>query len=99
MNVTAEVVNSTSISVQWEYLRVCSHVNDLPVTFRVQYTAGIVHHNMDKDREMMATKTKALLTGLMPYTNYTIKVIAVNDMGDVGPHSYPVTIQTPEDCM
>ena len=95
---TAETVNSTSISVQWEHLRVCSHVNDLPVTFRVQYATGTVQ-NMDKARELMATKTKVLLTGLTPYTNYSIKVVAVNEMGDVGPYSYPVTIHTPEDGM
>ena len=69
-------------------------MNDLPVTFRVQYATGTVHN-----RELMATKTKVLLTGLTPHTNYSIKVVAVDEMGDVGPYSYPVTIQTPEDCM
>ena len=96
MNVTADTVSSTSISVQWEHLRICSNANDLPVTFRVQYTTV---HNMGKVRELMATKTKALLTGLTPHTNYSIKVVAMNVMGDVGPYSYPVTIQTSEDCM
>ena len=98
MNVTAETVSSTSISVYWEHLRVCSHVNDLTVTFRVQYATGTVH-NMENVRELMAAKTKTLLAGLTPHTNYSITVVAVNEMGDVGPYSYPVTIQTPEDGM
>ena len=99
MNVTAEVVNSTSISVKWKHLTVCSHVNDLSVTFRVEYTPDFcgIAQNMDKVRRMIATTTEALLTGMSPYTNYCIKVAAMNEMTDVGPYSYPVTILTLED--
>ena len=88
MNVTAEAVSSKVISVKWDHLRGCSHVNDLSASFRVQYTA---------DKAIIAKTTEIVLTGLTPYTNYSIKVAAVNEMGDVGPYSYPVTIQTPED--
>ena len=90
MNVTAEAVSSRVISVQCDELRACSHVNDLSASFRVQYAA---------DKAIIAKTTEITLTGLTPYTNYSIKVAAVNEMGDVGPYSYPVTIQTPEDGM
>ena len=88
MNVTAEAVSSRVISVQWDHLRPCSHMNDLSASFRVQYAA---------DKAIIANTTEIILTGLIPYTNYSINVAVVNEMGDVGPYSYPVTIQTPED--
>ena len=88
VNVTAEAVGSRVISVKWDHQRACSHVNDLPASFRVQYTA---------DKAIIASTTEIILTGLTPHTNYSIKVAVVNEMGDVGPYSYTVTIQTPED--
>ena len=36
------------------------------------------------------------ITGLMAYTNYTVQVAAVNDQGEQGPLSQPVSIFTPE---
>ena len=63
-------------------------MNDLSASFRVQYTV---------DKAIIAKTTEILLNGLTPYTNYSIKVAVVNEMGDVGPYSYPVTIQTSED--
>ena len=99
MNVTAEAVSSTVISVKWDYLRACSQVIDLSVTFTVQYTVKSTVNNgtVKKTRELSAALTKAQVTGLMPYTNYSIKVAVVNEVGDVGPYSYPVTLQMPED--
>ena len=96
VNVTAEAVSSTVISVKWDHLRACSQVFYLLVNFAVEYTVmstGVVK----KTRQLNATLTKAQLTGLMPYTNYSIKVAVVNEMGDVRPYSYPVIVQTPED--
>ena len=39
---------------------------------------------------------QAEITGLMAYTNYTVQVAAVNDQGEQGPLSQPVSIFTPE---
>ena len=37
------------------------------------------------------------LTGLTPFTNYSIQVAAVNEEGDVGPYSDSIRGQTKED--
>ena len=98
-NVRAMVVSSTVISVQWEGLSSCTQVNGLIVEYRVQYTAessGVVQ-NIDQTGEWNVTGAEASLTGLTPYTNYSIQVAAVNEQGDVGLYSGPITRQTPED--
>ena len=99
MNVTAEAVSSTVISVKWDYLRACSRVSDLSVNFTVQYIVKSTVNSeiVKKIRQLNAALTKAQLTELMPYTNYSIIVAVVNEMGDVGPYSYPVAIQMPDD--
>ena len=38
----------------------------------------------------------ANITGLRAYTNYTVQVAAVDDQGQEGPLSQPVSIFTPE---
>ena len=43
-----------------------------------------------------ASVVQAEITGLMAYTNYTVQVAAVNDQGQQGPLSQPVSILTPE---
>ena len=37
------------------------------------------------------------LTGLTPFTSYSIQVAAVNVQGDVGPYSDTITVLTAED--
>ena len=89
-------MNSTVISVTWDHLRACragSHflANLSDLNFTVRYAT--VHQTKD----LFATTSEALLIGLIPFTYYTIKVAAVNESGDVGPYSYPITVQTHED--
>ena len=91
-------MTSRVISVQCDILRACSHVSELLLDFKVQYS---VEYSDDtgkiiNTKQLIATQTQTQLTGIKPYTHYSIKVAAVNEMGDVGPYSYPVTIQTPE---
>ena len=98
-NVTIVVVNSTVISVQWDGLTPCSQVNGLIEEYRVQYTAessGVVQ-SIDVAGEWNVMKAQTSLTGLSPYTNYSTKVAAMNEQGDVGLYSYPITAQTLED--
>ena len=93
-SVTATVVNSTVISVQWDGLDPCTHVNGLIVLYRVQYTevASSVVQSKDVAGEWVNAETS--LTGLTPSTSYSIQVAAVNEEGDVGLHSHPITRQT-----
>ena len=56
--------------------------------------SGGVAHKM----ELVTVATEAILVGLTPYSNYSVKVaIIVDESGDMGPCSYPTTIQTSED--
>ncbi|CAI8019279.1 Neuronal cell adhesion molecule, partial [Geodia barretti] len=96
VNVTAEAVSSTVISVQWDHLSACSPVSHLSEIFMVHYTA-VSSGVMDKTSELIVSSTEAMLTGLTPYTNYSIKVAEVSEMGNVGPCSYPITMQSDED--
>ena len=105
VNVTAEAVSSTVISVKWDYLRACGQFDNNSsqvdnVNFTVQYTdnSSDERGNINLTRQLIVTTTNAQITGLMPYTNYSIKVaVVVNDIGDTGPYSYPLTVQTSED--
>ena len=96
--VEGEVVSPTAILVKWSIVRACSEGDGIVVKCRVHFTAessGEVQH-IDRTEELNVTK-KASLTGLSPYTNYSIQIATVNEHGVVGLYSYPITIQTPED--
>ena len=95
-SVTATVVSSTVISVQWDGLDPCRHVNGLIVLYRVQYTevaSGVVQ-SKDVAGEWNVMNAETSLTGLTPSTSYSIQVAAVNVEGDVGLYSHPLTRQT-----
>ena len=120
MNVTAEVVSSTVISVGWDYLKACSQVyndssqvdndsikvdndssqvdNDMSVNFTVQYTkrSSDERGDINLTGQLIVTTTNAQITELLPYTNYSIKVAVVNDIGDIGPYSFPDIVETGE---
>ena len=98
-NVKAIVKSSTVIVVQWNGLAPCMKVNGLIVGYRVQYTAessgeieSIVHSG-----EWNVTSAMVSLTGLTPFTNYSIQVAAVNEQGDIGLYSDPQIVQTEEE--
>ena len=99
MNVTAEAVSSTVISVQWDHLRACGPVIHLSVKFSVKYTAvfSAASEVINQTGEIIVSLTEAMLTGLTPYTNYSITVAVVNEMGNAGPYSYSTTNRTLED--
>ena len=94
----ATVVNSTVISVQWDRLLPCRHVNGRIHLFRIQYTevaSGVVQ-SKDEAGVWDVDNQVTSLTGLTPSTNYSIQVAAVNEEGDVGLYSDPLTRQTCE---
>ena len=91
-------MSSTVISVQWDGLTPCRLVNGLIVKYRVQYTAepsGVVQSTDEYGDWDDGGQTS--LTGLTPFTNYSIQVAAVNEQDDVGPYSDPITAQTEKD--
>ena len=47
--------------------------------------------------EWVIRRVSTSVTGLTPYTNYSIKVAAVNIKGFAGPYSNPIIAQTEED--
>ena len=97
----AAVVGSTDITIQFDGLpqNLCRHVNGLIDMYRVQYTevaSGVVKSvNVPGDWDI--TNVETSLTGLTPFTNYSIQVAAVNMEGDVGVYSGPLVRQTDED--
>ena len=101
MNFRATAQSSSSISVQWEGLTPCKDVNGFIVEFRVQYRAlpsgpvQTLSHSVQS--EMWNTPVEVSLTGLTPFTNYSIQAAPVNDQSQVGSYSGPVITQTEED--
>ena len=98
-NIKEKVMSPTVISVKWDLLRACNPVNDLIVEYRVEYTevsSGELK-SVNQSGELNVTSAKASLTGLTPYTNYSIRIATVNEHGIVGLYSYPIIVQTPED--
>ena len=95
-NVRVRVVSSVSLSVQWDGLTPCSHVNGHIIWYRIQYTSessGEVEYE-DVHGEWNVVGAHAFLNGLTQDTVYTIKVAAVNDRGHVGLYSEPIVKQT-----
>ena len=96
-NVTAEAVSSTEISIQWNGLSTCRLVNGLIVSYRVQFTVNDTTETRERelrDGEDWSSGGDILLTGLAPCTKYSITVAAVNENGDIGPYSDPITAVT-----
>ena len=90
-------VSSTEISVQWDGLDPCRHVNGRINMYRVQYKE--VDSDVVQNRNVAGVwnmNAETSLTGLTPFTNYSIQVAAVNEEGDVGLYSDPRTTQTLE---
>ena len=94
-NVSVTALSATVISVQWSGLSPCRLVNGLIVKYRVQYKAqsgGMVDSKEVAGNWSSGAETE--LTGLTPSTYYSIEVAAVNEEGDVGVYSHPVTVKT-----
>ena len=99
-NVSAVAVDSSVISVQWDGLTPCKHVNGRIKWYRVQYTSessGVVRSKDELGRWDEAGVT--LLTGLTPSTYYTIRVAAVEVEGYVGLYSDEIVVRTAEPGM
>ena len=83
------VDSSTRISVQWNPLK--TPCNGIITSYRIWYTA------QSNGRTHTTDQTEITLTGLTPFTNYSIQIAAVNEEGDVGVYSEAEYVMTDED--
>ena len=96
-DVRAKVQSSTKISVQWNGLSNCRLINGLITGYRVMLVTCCTVETRDVelgDGENWMSGGEMVLTGLTPNTNYSISVAAVNENGDIGLHSDPLTTMT-----
>ena len=85
----------TSVLVQWRNIS-CVELNSAPAGYTIHYRSesGVGDWNTINTESSITTLN---ITGLSPYTNYSIKVAVVNTLRDMGPFSSPVSVQTLED--
>ena len=88
-NVRATVEGSTVISVQWGNIPTCRLVNGLIVEYRVEYTANGRTQSTEEATDDPRSGAETTLTGLTPFTTYSIRVAGVNEEGDIGVYSDP----------
>ena len=89
---TSASVGSRSLGVVWGTVP-CPHQRGSITGYRLCYSNGtsIVNTTGEGSRQYN-------LTGLTPFTNYSVQVAAVND-GGTGPYSAPLTVETNKDGM
>ena len=92
-DVIAEAEGSTEISVRWSGLSNSRLVNGRITQYSVQFTAS---NTMTEDFTLGDGEdwNSAGRVTLTPSTKYSISVAAVNENGDVGLYSDPVTTMT-----
>ena len=97
-NVTIRVESSIDILVQWDGLSPCNEVNGNITQYTVRYQE-LLNGRVESVQVpgVWSVGGEVTLSGLTPFTNYSIEVAAVNSQGDVGVFSEPVTGQTVED--
>ena len=95
----ATFASSTVITVHWDGLDPCRHANGRIVLYRIQYTevaSGVVK-SVNVPGEWNVIDAETSLTGLTPFTDYSIQLAAVNEEDEVGVYSDPLVRQTDED--
>ena len=85
---TSTSVESRSLSVVWGTVP-CPHQGGPITGYKLRYSNGT------SIMETMGNR-KHSLTGLTPFTSYSVQVAAVND-GGTGPYSTPLTVETLQD--
>ena len=71
-------------------------MNGLIVKYRVEYTANGRTQSTEEATDDPRSGAETTLTGLTPFTTYSIRVAGVNEEGDIGVYSDPITEQTEE---
>ena len=84
--------------MKWDHITRCRDINGLIVRYDVRYQAlpsGGVETAMVPG--VWNKGGGVTLTGLIPFTSYSIEVAAVNNQSDMGEFSKPVITRTYED--
>ena len=102
VNISIGEMNSTSILVQWDILRPCSDSESgIGLYSHIQSATHALSskevENVDITGKWMGEEAEIRLTGLTPYTSYSIRIATINEEGDVEHYSYPIQIVTNED--
>ena len=98
LNVIMDRISPRVISVQWDIVSPCSSANnDKDIMFTIKYTSGNKMKSLYQNGESHMTRAKVSLTGLTPYTNYSIQVAVVDEQGEVEANTDPIAIMTLED--
>ena len=98
VDVEVSVLNSTALFVEWGRIEICRTANGLIAGYRIQYRTepdGVVR-SVDRPGNR-SSGGNISISGLAPFTVYSVQVAAVNVMGHVGAFSNPKTVQTDED--
>ena len=93
-NFTNTTTGSRSITVEWSSVP-CIDRNSEITGYALRY--GEVS---DTEREQISIDGELetyTITGLVPYTNYTVKVTAVNSDGQIGPFAVITSVETLQD--
>ena len=97
-NISATVMSSTSITVEWEGIIPCTLANGLIVKYRIQYRAQDGEIEITEQSGAWNSSSDLLISGLVPSTTYFFQVAAVNEEGDVGLYSDPIAAETRPLC-
>ena len=95
-NLSANCTDLLAMSVNCSDLS--ANCSDLSANFIVEYNS-VDTEIIKQTEKLTVTSTEALLVGLTPYTNYTIKVALVKECESVTLSSYPINVKTSEDGM
>ena len=96
VNVSAEVVSSTSIAVRWEEVPPIDQ-NGIIITYELVFEPLETFSGVLMPEAINTTTMDLLLINLHPFVNYAISVRAHTNSGP-GPYSYKIFVMTLEDC-
>ena len=86
------MANSITISVHWVPVN-CVHRNGEITGYLVQYRE--IESDNAQTIRVLRVESDVIISGLIPYTTYSIRVAAENTAGS-GVFSVPVTVKTPD---
>ncbi|TRY69801.1 hypothetical protein DNTS_000588, partial [Danionella cerebrum] len=99
-DVAVEVLNSTMVKVRWEHVhkdKIHGHLGGYRVSWwRLRGLSDLKKTHGDKHTlTFPAERNHAVVTGLKPFSEYSLIVMAFNSRGN-GPGSHSVSFKTPE---